>query len=370
MPTNADEEDLRYLERARALAREGRGRVHPNPRVGCLVVQGGRTVGEGYHREFGGPHAEVLALHDAGEAARGATVYVSLEPCAHHGKTPPCTDALIEAGAARVVFGAADPGEESGGGAEQLRRAGIEVVGPILDAREARRDNPAFFHVAETGTPYVEGKLAISVDAGIAAGRGERTSLTGERAQERVHRLRSGFDGILVGATTVQVDDPLLTVRRAPAPRTPPARLVVDSRCRTAPGAALFRDVDEVPLHIFTTERADDDRVRTLEVAGARVHPVAAGPDGVSLEAVLDWCRRNGILSILCEGGGKLTASLLRAGLCHRLQLHVAPRLLGPEAVPAFPIGGPEDLLSGWRVVSAEANVGRDGILVLEPERK
>ncbi|MDX1566290.1 MAG: bifunctional diaminohydroxyphosphoribosylaminopyrimidine deaminase/5-amino-6-(5-phosphoribosylamino)uracil reductase RibD [Longimicrobiales bacterium] len=364
-------EDREHLERARALARSGWGRVHPNPMVGCVLVRDGRVVAEGYHAEFGGPHAERIALERAGEEARGATAYVSLEPCAHRGKTPPCTEALVEAGVRRVVFGASDPGTESGGGADVLRSAGVEVTGPLLSPGEARRDNPAFFHNAREELPYVETKLAVSLDGGLAAVAGERTALTGPEALRRVHHLRAGFAGILVGSRTVEVDDPLLTVRKGEEPRRPPVRMVVDSRASTPPDAALFRDVDRVPVVIFSTEVADSERIFRLEEAGARIVFRPPGKGGVDLSSVLRWCRAEGIESVLCEGGGRLATSLLREGLCRRLTLHVAPRILGPGAVPAFPVRHAtegERLLEGWRIVRTEDNVGDDAILVLEPE--
>ena len=361
-------EDREYLERARTLGRAGWGRVQPNPLVGCVLVRDGRVVAEGYHAEFGGPHAERVALREAGEEARGATAYVSLEPCAHRGKTPPCAEALIDAGVRRVVYGASDPGAESGGGAEILRDAGIEVTGPLLSPREARQDNPAFFHNARKALPYLETKLAVSLDGGIAAAPGARTALTGSEALRRVHRLRGGFGGILVGSRTVVVDDPLLTVRKGEEPRRQPVRLVVDSRCMTPPDARLFRDADRVPVVIFTTDDADPDRAKALEKAGAQVVPRPWGPGGVDLPSVLQWCRKEGIHSVLCEGGGRLATSLLRQGLCRRLNLHLAPRVLGPDAVPAFPVDRGEELLDDWRIVESEGNVGRDAILVLEPD--
>lgn len=368
MTGSLTEDDRLHLEHARALARRGWGRVHPNPMVGCVLVRDDEVVGRGYHGELGGPHAEVAALRDAGEAARGAIAYVSLEPCAHHGKTPPCTEALIEAGVRRVVYGARDPGAESGGGGQRLRAAGVDVVGPVLSRREARRDNPAFFHLAENGTAYVEAKLAVTLDGAIAAAPGRRTAISGKEALERVHRLRAGFDAILVGSRTVEVDDPLLTVRRGPKPRKQPTRLVADSRGSTPPDAALFRDVESAPVVIFTTNAADEKRVRALDSAGARIVRVPPSERGVSLAAALEWCRKHDLGAVLCEGGGELVTSLLKQELCRRLDLFVAPRLLGSGAVPAFPGGVEDDLLEGWSVVHAEGGVGRDGLLVLEPD--
>lgn len=367
MTSTPDPQDRRFLEHARLLAREGWGRVRPNPMVGCVLVRDGEVVAEGYHAEFGGPHAERVALERAGEAAEGATAYVSLEPCAHQGKTPPCTEALLQAGVARVVYGAPDPGTASGGGGTILREAGVDVTGPLLSGRESRRDNPAFFHNARSPVAYVETKLASSLDGSIAAAPGRRTSVTGPEARSRVHRLRAGFAGILVGSRTVEIDDPLLTVREGPEPRQPPVRMVVDSRCVTSPEAALFRDVDRAPVVIFTTAAADSDSTADLERAGARVVVLPESPGGVDLHSVLSWCREEGIESVLCEGGGRLAVSLLREGLCRRLTLHLAPRIFGSGSVPAFPTEQGEDLLRGWRVVEAEANVGRDAVVILEP---
>lgn len=367
MGFSARPDDRDFLERARRLARKGWGRTRPNPLVGCVLVRDGVVLAEGHHREFGGPHAERVALERAGERARGATAYVSLEPCAHRGKTPPCTDALLDAGVARVVYGAPDPGTESGGGARMLREAGVEVVGPLLSPTESRRDNPAFFHNARHPFAYLETKLAVSLDGAIAASPGRRTPITGPDALRRVHRLRAGFAGILVGARTVAVDDPLLTVREGPSPRQAPVRMVADSRCDTSPDSALFRDVDRVPVVIFTTAGADPAGARALEDAGARVVEVPEGPEGVHLPSVLAWCREDGIESVLCEGGGRLAVSLLREDLCRRLTLHLAPRLLGPGSVPGFPVQRGEDLLRGWQIVDVEGNVGSDAVVTLEP---
>lgn len=335
--------------------------------VGCVLVQDDRVVGQGWHREFGGPHAEIVALREAGEEAVGATAYVSLEPCDHRGKTPPCSEALVEARVARVVFGASDPGGASSGGAEALRSAGVEVVGPLLEPSEARQDNPAFFHRARRGTPWVALKLAMSLDGGIAAGPGERSAITGPEANKEVHRLRAGFRGILVGSGTVEVDDPLLTVRRGPAPRVPPTRIVLDSQARTSPDAALFRDAERVPVTIFTTPAAPDRSVQGLREAGATVHRVPGGPDGVDLDAVFDRLETDDVERVLCEGGGVLGTSLLRAGRVHRLYLFVAPILLGSGAVPAFPSPPPPPILEGWRTLECRGPVGRDALLVLEP---
>ncbi|NIP58760.1 MAG: bifunctional diaminohydroxyphosphoribosylaminopyrimidine deaminase/5-amino-6-(5-phosphoribosylamino)uracil reductase RibD [Gemmatimonadetes bacterium] len=362
MAPEATTDDRRWLEGARKLARRGWGHVHPNPLVGCVLVREGESVAEGWHREFGGPHAEVEALRRAGEKARGATAYVSLEPCAHHGKTPPCADALAEAGVERVVYGGADPTVEAGGGAARLREAGVEVVGPVLSREEARRDNPTFFLRAEGAGPWTALKLAMSLDGGIAARPGCRTALTGPEAAEDAHRLRAGFDAILVGSRTVEVDDPRLTVRDAPSPRVPPVRVVADSGARMRPDAALLSG-DGPPVWIAVSPEAPRERTGALEEAGARVLRIAAAEGGIDLGELLDRLREEGIRAVLCEGGGVLASALLREGRVHRVYLYVAPRLLGEDAVPAF--SGPfrEEPLDGWTLLESRT-LGRDGRLV------
>lgn len=360
-------EDAAHLERARVLARAGWGWVHPNPMVGCVLVRDGKVVGEGHHREFGGPHAELAALEAAGPRARGATAYVSLEPCNHHGKTPPCTQALAQAGVRRLVFGAEDPGSVSGGGAAALRAVGMEVVGPVWDQAIARSENPAFFHAVRHASPWVAVKLAQTLDGFIAEAPGRRTRITGAEADERSHRLRTGFDALLVGAGTLRADDPLLTVRHAPRGRIPPARMVLDPRAEMPSGAAVLRDAGAVPVHVFTRRDAREADLERLEVSGAHVHPVAFDREGLSLEAVLSVAWGVGIRSVLCEGGARLASALLRDGTARRLYVWVAPLTLPQPGVPAFPGVGPE-VWEHMRPVLAPELHGRDTLLVLDRE--
>lgn len=329
--------DAAFLDRARALARKGWGRVHPNPLVGCVLVRDGEVVGEGWHQEFGGPHAEIVALEAAGVAARGATAYVTLEPCDHEGKTPPCSRALAEAGVARVVFGNADPDPDASGGSATLRASGVEVAGPLWDRATGRAENRAFFHTARHGDPYLALKLAMTLDARIAAEPGSSTRITGPLAEASVHRLRAGFDAILVGAGTARADDPRLTVRHGPAPRVPPRRMVLDPDAGLSSDAALLEEADAVPVHVFTRRDASEWEMERLEEAGAHVHPVDEGSGGLDLDAVLSVTWEMGIRSVLCEGGAGLAASLLHQRRVHRLYLYVAPRTLGARGVPAFP---------------------------------
>lgn len=366
LPGGVSEADLRFLARATERGRQGWGGVQPNPMVGCVLVWNGAVVGEAHHEAFGGPHAEVLALRQAGSRAGGGTAYVSLEPCAHHGKTGPCTEALLEAGIRRVVYGAADPGKESGGGAEILREAGVEVVGPVYSAEAARRLNPAFHYNLETGRTYVALKLAMTLDARISEGPGRRTRLTGPDVGHEVHHIRAGFQGIMVGSGTVYADDPRLTVREIEAPRRPPSRLIVDSRAAFSPGAALFRDVADVPVVVFCREDAPEANVERLEAAGASVHPVAPSDEGVDLREVLRVCSGMGIHSLLCEGGGRLASSFLREGLVQRMYLFLTPTILGTEGVPAFP--GPYGRFTweGWRALPVRESFEKDGLVVFD----
>lgn len=367
-PAPLTESDHRFLGRAVELGRRGWGRVHPNPMVGCVLTWRGAVVGEGWHAEHGGPHAEVRALQEAGERARGATAYVSLEPCGHHGKTPPCTEALVDAGVVRVVYGAPDPGTESGGGAEILREAGLEVVGPAFPVELAREINPAFFHAAERGTTYVALKLAASLDGKISEAPGRTTRLTGAEADTEVHRLRRGFAGILVGAETARTDDPRLTVREGIRPEHPPARLVVDSRATLSPGAALFQEPPEAPVIVFCSTDAPEPAVAALEEAGATVHPVPPAERGVDLGRVLEICNETGIHSVLCEGGGRLASSLLEEERVQRIYLFLAPTVLGPEGVPAFPGPFAPETWKGWKALEADRTFGRDALVIFDRE--
>ncbi len=398
--------DRFYLDRALRLGRRGWGRVHPNPMVGCVVVRGDEVVAEGWHAEYGGDHAEVAALRGAGDEARGSEVFVSLEPCRHEGKTPPCTRALRAAGVRRVVYGAADPGGDSGGGAEELRAAGIEVVGPVLGHDEASWENPAFFHrwgAARAERPWVALKLACSLDGRIARRPGERTRLTGPEGQDEVQVLRAGFDALMVGARTALVDDPRLTVRGRVRPRTPPKRVVLDPDATLPPTARLLAPPEEPECAgeswVVTTPDPPASWRASLEARGARVLQVpgepsegeAIGGDGPSgstdallaghpegrlaLDATLHTLRELGVESVLCEGGGVLGSALLAGGWVDRLYLVLSPIFLGEHGVPAFPgvagmLGsgsGPDPAPFRWTLGEEPRQLGDDLWLALRP---
>lgn len=357
---------VRYMRSALELAQRGWGRVHPNPLVGAVVVHEGHIIGEGCHREYGGAHAEVEALAAAGAAARGSTLYVTLEPCSHYGKTPPCTDAIIRAGVANVVYGAADSHPDARGGAEVLRRAGINVVGGV-ESDAVRHQNAIFFHAVEQSTPFVALKLALSLDARIARTHGERTKITSAEADAEVHRLRSGYDALLIGSNTARVDDPVLTVRNAPAPIRPPIRIVLDSQATLAPDSALLRTIDEAPLWIVCGTAAPVSRVGDLERAGARPIVVHTAEAHVPMRAALERLRAEGVSSVFCEGGGRLGSALLQADALERIYVFLAPMLLGQSGVPAFPGGTP--MKSGdWRTARI-AQLGNDALVMLDRAR-
>lgn len=356
--------DRQWMQRALRLASAGWARVHPNPMVGAVIVKNGALIGEGYHAEYGGPHAEVAALQAAGPAAAGATMYVTLEPCRHWGKTPPCTNAVIRAGISRVVLAASDPSPDAGGGAELLRAAGIEVVTGVC-AEEAERQNAVFFHAQRTRLPFVTLKLAMSLDGCIAAAPGVRTTITGPEANRCVHTLRAGYDAILVGANTARVDDPLLTVRGPVEPIRPPIRVVLDTNLSVSTASALVASTMEAPVWLLTREDAPVEQRWELERFGVRSIGVPAGPDGLDLRVALGALHSRGVRSIFCEGGARVAASLLAADVVERLHVFFAPVLLGNSGVRGF---AHEAMPIGFEVSSAET-LGRDVHIQLERRR-
>lgn len=341
------------MRRAIALAREGWGQTAPNPMVGAVVVRDGRIVGEGHHERFGGAHAEVQALRASGAQARGATLYVSLEPCRHHGKTPPCTDAILAAGISRVVIAALDPTPVAAGGAGVLRAAGVEVVTGVLE-REARELNAAFFHAAASPLPWTTLKLAVSIETAIADARGSTSRLTGPEARAEVMRLRAGSDAIAVGIGTVLADDPRLTVREGRAPRVPLRRVVFDRALRLPPGSVLARTARDVPTIVVTRSAAVPAAV-PLRAAGVEIL------EAEDLRSGLRALREAGIRSLLVEGGATLAGAILGEGLTHRMVIFQTPVALGPSALHAFD-GAAPDVLAALETypVLERRMVGRD----------
>jgi diaminohydroxyphosphoribosylaminopyrimidine deaminase / 5-amino-6-(5-phosphoribosylamino)uracil reductase len=352
--------DIGYMHAALRLAEKGWGNVHPNPVVGAVVVVDRQVVGEGYHRFFGGPHAEIEALNAAGAAARGATLYVTLEPCSHFGKTPPCTDAVIKAGIARVVYGAADPNPAAGGGAEVLRQAGIEVKGDV-EAQAVRIQNAPFFKQHERAGCFVALKLAMSLDGRLTRLRQQRERVTSDVADREVHHIRAGFDGIIVGTNTARIDDPLLTVRHDQPSIRPPVRIVIDTHASLSTDSKLVRSLSEAPVVVICSETAD---TTALTSAGVGVITVPTTKDHVDLPSAIDELCAAGLHTILCEGGGTLGGALLEANLVDRLYVFLAPKLFGTQGTPAFPLQNPLEN-GGFRLVRI-AQHGEDALLMLD----
>lgn len=358
---SSTEVDSVYMRRALELARLGWGQTAPNPMVGAVVVRDGEIVGEGYHRRYGEAHAEIVALQRAGPRARGATIYVSLEPCAHYGKTPPCADALIEAGVSRVVIAAPDPSRVARGGASRLRRAGITVdIGVELE--RALELNAAFFNAIATPRPWVTLKLALSEDDGMADPTGVRRWITGPESRAEVHHLRANSDAIGVGIGTVLADDPSLTVRDATPPRIPPKRVVFDSTLRTPRTSNLIRSSREIEtILIGRLGQMPLDRQVLAEEAGA----VVLGMPSLH-EALVALGQRN-IRSLFVEGGPTLAGSFLGEGLVDRLIIFRAPVVLGNAALKAFahaPAGFAEMLGDERHAIVDERRFGDDTMTV------
>jgi diaminohydroxyphosphoribosylaminopyrimidine deaminase/5-amino-6-(5-phosphoribosylamino)uracil reductase len=349
------------MSRALDLALRGWGKVQQDPLVGAVVLKDEQPVGEGWHPEFGDRHAEIVALAEAGELARGATLVVTLEPCAHHGKQPPCTDAIIQSGISRVVAAMRDPNPLAAGGGERLRQAGIEVeFGPLSDA--AAIQNAMFLHaLRQPNRPYVALKLATTMDGRIADAFGRSRWISGDAAREYVQWLRAGFDAIAIGGRTARLDDPALTVRGPMRPRTPPRRVVFDRIADLGPHLTLLRTANETPTFVVVGSDADAARVKRLESTGVTV--IRAG----SLAAALGSLREQGVGSLLVEGGGQLAGALLEAGLVDRYYWLQAPMWLGEGGVPGL-AGLPTralDQAERWRVVERRP-LGDDTLLVLD----
>jgi len=324
-----DRTERAMMRRALVLARRGWGQTAPNPLVGAVVVRDGVIVGEGFHARYGEAHAEVAALAAAGEAARGATVFVTLEPCNHQGQTPACTEALIAAGVHRVVAAMPDPNPIAEGGAERLRAAGIAVeFGVESDA--ARELNATFTFAASGATrPWVTIKLAVSLDGAIADASRAQRWLTGDKARREVHRLRAAHDAIAVGIGTVLADNPQLTVRQGKRPRVAPLRVVFDREARLPITSKLVRSARRTPIILFA-EHPDGARAVALSKYGVQIETVSG------LGAALQLLREKGVQSLLVEGGAGLTGAFLEAGLADRLIIFQVPVLLGAGALPAF----------------------------------
>jgi diaminohydroxyphosphoribosylaminopyrimidine deaminase / 5-amino-6-(5-phosphoribosylamino)uracil reductase len=363
--------DDQAMRAALALARRGLGRVWPNPAVGCVIVNEGRVVGRGWTQPGGRPHAETEALARAGAAAHRATAYVTLEPCCHWGRTPPCADALIAAGLGRVVVALEDPDPRvAGGGVARLRAAGIAVEAG-LGAAEAAEINAGFFQRVHLGRPLVTLKLATSLDGRIATASGESRWITGPPARERAHLLRATHDAILVGTDTVIADNPQLTCRLPGLETLSPVRVVIDRQLRIPLDARVFAEARQIPSWVVTLSSADQARRKALGEAGVVVIPAEPDPAGrIDLSRALGLLGEHGLTRLLVEGGGRLAAALLRAGLVDRLVWLHAPLLLGGDGIPAVAELGLDALADapGFERLTSET-IGADVLTVFRARR-
>lgn len=357
------------MHRAVELAERGRGHVEPNPLVGAVLVRDGQVVGEGWHRKFGEAHAEIHAIAQAGESARGATLYVTLEPCCHHGKTPPCTDAIIRAGIARVFAALRDPFPQvAGRGAALLQAAGIPIAFGCCETL-ARRQNAPYLKLLATGRPYVHAKWAMSLDGKIATRTGDSRWISNESSRRRVHEIRGAMDGILVGIGTALADDPLLTAR-PPGPRVA-TRVVVDSRARLPATSKLAATAHEVPT-LLIVQSPEETSVESLRKAGCEILALPADSVGMpDLAILLDQLGKRRWTNLLVEGGSRLFGGLFDRDLVDEIHVFLAPKIIGGGPFAKSPIDGLgyEKIAQGerWRTETIET---LDGDVYLRAIRK
>lgn len=350
------------MQRALDLAWRGWGRVHPNPLVGALVLDAqGTAIGEGWHAEFGGPHAERVALAAAEGRTRGATLVVSLEPCAHQGKQPPCTEAVLAAGIRRVIYAHEDPHPDARGGADRLREAGLEVTAGLLREAVAAQNAPFFHALGRQDRPWVALKLATSLDGRLADWQGRSRWISGPEAREFVHWLRAGVDAIGIGGATARADDASLTVRGSVEPRIAPRRVVFDRMGNLPATLTLLRTAREIPTTVVAGPLLNSDRAAALEAAGVQLVRSTGLADGLGI------LRRQGVQSLLIEGGGQLAGALLADGLVDRFYWVQSPLWLGESGVPAMPGLPGVDLAQAerWKVVDRRP-LGEDTLLVVD----
>lgn len=328
--------DEKYMEQALAIAQYANGRTSPNPMVGAVIVRNGRVVGQGWHRQAGTPHAEINALQQAGELARGATMYVTLEPCSHHGRTGPCTEAVIAAGIKKIIVAMTDPNPlVAGKGIEQLRSAGIEVIEGVLAEKSAKM-NEVFIKWISSKRPFVVLKGAMSLDGKIASHTGHSQWITGGKSREVVHQLRDRYDAILVGIGTVLADNPSLTTRLQIQGKNP-LRIIVDSKARIPLDAQVI--TDGLPTILAVTAQAPQEKLDALQACGATVITTETKQGRVDLMQLFEILGERGITSILVEGGANINASVLEENLVDKIKWFIAPKIIGGNDAPG-PVGG------------------------------
>lgn len=366
-----DNNDDKFMKLALSLAEKARGRTSPNPMVGAVIVRDGRIVGRGYHRKAGTPHAEIYAIAYAGAEAKGATMYVSLEPCSHYGRTGPCSQAIIEAGLSRVVMAMMDPNPQvSGRGRKILEEHGIEVRSGVLEA-EARRLNEAFMKYITTGRPFVILKSAMSLDGKIATASGLSKWITSEGSRRMVHQIRDEVDAIMVGIGTVLRDDPSLTTRLPDGSGQDPTRIILDSRARIPLEAKVLNLESPARTIVAVTPKASGERLTALK-QHAEVLVIPERDGRVDLQVLVEKLGQMEIMSLLLEGGAEVNSSALKAGIVDKVMVFIAPKLIGGSSSPG-PIGGTGivDLSEAVPLTNISVTrVGEDMLVVGSVERR
>lgn len=328
-----------WMKEALKIAEKGWGHTNPNPLVGAVVVKEGARIATGTHEIYGGPHAEVNALEKAGDLAKGSDLYVTLEPCSHYGKTPPCVDAIIKAGIRRTIIAIQDPNEKvSGRGEAKLRAAGIEVISGVME-EEAMKQNEIFIHYITRKTPFVIAKVAMSIDGKIAANSGHSQWITGEKAREHAHWIRQRISSILVGVNTVIKDDPMLTVRLNLEKTENPMRIILDSKGRIPLKSKIVSSATNIPTLVATTHRMSCEKEKRLKESGVMVCRLPEKNTQVDIRALIGYLADKEIDSLMIEGGGEVLASFMQEKLVHKLLWYIAPKIIGGSKAPG-PVGG------------------------------
>ena len=340
---NTEGLDLRFMKMALAEARKAEGKTSPNPLVGAVIVRNGKVISKGYHKKAGSAHAEIDALEKIGFKAKGCTLYVTLEPCNHYGRTPPCTTAIVGSGISRVVVGMQDPNPNvKGGGCEYLSARGVEVKVGVLE-EQCRSLNEAYIKYVQTGTPFVALKCALTLDGWMATRTGHSKWITGPASRRFVHRLRQRSDAVMVGVGTVIKDNPLLTARDVVKGGRQPLRIIVDSNLRSPMNAQIFKSIDKGPVMVIVGSRCkESSKIKKLEEIGVSVVKSRIKKGMIDLGALMDILGRKEIVNLMVEGGAKLNHSLISAKLVDKLYIFLAPKLLiGGDGLPMCPGRGP-----------------------------
>ena len=357
-------DDEHFMRMALDLARKGQGYTSPNPMVGAVVVKDGEVIGSGYHHAVGLAHAEVNAIEDAGAQAKGATLYVNLEPCNHTGRTPPCTRKILDAGLKRVVAAMEDPNTKAGGGAELLRKHGIEVLIGVCE-EPAKKLNEAFVKYVHTKRPFVLLKCAATLDGRIATRSGDSKWVTGEKARKFVHQLRHAVDAILVGIGTIHADDPSLTTRLDSGNGLDPVRIVLDTHLSISPSARILQLDSNSDTILVTGDRVPANKRRAVEKKGVRLIKLPSHKEGIEMQPLMERLGKMGITSLLVEGGSRVIASAFSSGIVDKVLFFYAPKILGgDDGIPICRGPGPELMKDCIRIKNIRVQRFDDDVLI------